>query len=49
VIEHETQFAANDPTPVGQPFLADLSFAATFPAWVEQFDAVDINQIAPFV
>ena len=44
MIEHKTQFASDDPTPVGQPFLTDLSLAAAFPAWVEQFDAIGVNQ-----
>jgi len=44
MIEHETQLAPNDPTAVRQSFLADLSLAAAFPAWVEQFDAISVNQ-----
>ena len=44
MIEHKTQFASDDPTPVRQPFLADLSLAAAFPARVEQFNTIRVNQ-----
>ena len=44
MIEHKTQFASDDPTPVRQPFLADLLLAAAFPARVEQFDAIGVDQ-----
>ena len=44
MIEHETQLAPDDPTAVGQPFLADLSLTAAFPARMEQFDAIGIDQ-----
>src|SRR3990172_8411201 len=40
MIEHKTQLASDDPTPVRQPFLTDLLLAAAFPARVEQFDAI---------
>jgi hypothetical protein len=44
MIEHETQLTPDDPMAVGQLFLADLSLAAAFPAGVEQFDAIGIDQ-----
>ena len=44
MVEHETQLAAHDPTAVGQPFLADLALAAAFPARMEQFGAIAVDQ-----
>src|SRR3989337_1154339 len=44
MIEHETQFASDDPPPVRQSLLANLLLAAAFPARVEQFDAIGVDQ-----
>jgi hypothetical protein len=40
MIEHETEFAAKDPTPIGQSFLANLSLATPFSSRIEPFDAI---------
>jgi len=44
MIEYETQLAPHNPTPVRQPFPADLLLAAVFPARMKQFDAIGIDQ-----
>ncbi len=44
MIEHETRFASDDPTPVRQSLLADLLLAAAFPTRMEQFDAIGVDQ-----
>jgi hypothetical protein len=44
MIEQNTQFSSDNPTPIGQAFASDLLFAASFAARMQQFNPEAIRQ-----
>ena len=43
VIQHEAELAADNPALIRLAFLADLPCTAPLPSWVQQFNAITVN------
>jgi hypothetical protein len=44
MVDNITQFCTNNPALIGQPFFANLRFTTTFTSWMDEFNAVSVNQ-----